>query len=128
MRSARPCVKKFANFALNAGVRNYIVMRKRGLFPLQELSNDKMGIPVLNRGKVRQRNFRFCAAAGNLWKIHYINGKQQQNWADVTLFNYLGKMGEQGWEVASMTSHMSVRSGTLPIEHLYIILKKSQES
>ncbi|HMD69540.1 MAG TPA: hypothetical protein VKF42_11715, partial [Chitinivibrionales bacterium] len=62
------------------------------------------------------------------WKIHYVNGKQQQNWADVTLFNYLVKMGEQGWEVASMTSHMSVRSGTLPVEHLYIVLKKPQES
>jgi hypothetical protein len=62
------------------------------------------------------------------WKIHYINGKQQQNWGDVTLFNYLVKMGEQGWEVAAMTSHMSVRSGTLPVEHLYIVLKKPQES
>jgi hypothetical protein len=61
------------------------------------------------------------------WKIHYVNGKQTQNWADVTLFNYLNKMGEQGWEVSNMTSHMSVRSGTLPVEHLYIILKKQKE-
>ena len=60
------------------------------------------------------------------WKVHYVNGKQQQNWADITLYNYLDKMGEGGWEVASMTTHMSVKSGTLPVEHLYMVLKREK--
>jgi hypothetical protein len=59
------------------------------------------------------------------WKVHYVNGKQVKNWADVTLYNYLEERGAQGWEVADMTSHLSVRSGSLPVEHLYIILKKT---
>jgi hypothetical protein len=58
------------------------------------------------------------------WKIHYVNGRQQQNWTDVTLYNYLDEKGQDGWEVVSMTSHMSVRSGSLPIEYLYLIMKK----
>jgi hypothetical protein len=58
------------------------------------------------------------------WKVHYVNGKQMKNWADVTLFNYLNEKGEEGWDVAEMTSHLSVRSGALPVEHLYIILKR----
>jgi hypothetical protein len=61
------------------------------------------------------------------WKVHYVNGKQQQNWNDLTLYNYLNKMGEQGWDVSNMTSHMSVRTGTLPVEHLYMVLKRLKE-
>ena len=58
------------------------------------------------------------------WKVHYVNGKQMKNWADVTLYNYLNEKGLEGWEVTDMTSHLSVRSGALPVEHLYIILKR----
>lgn len=58
------------------------------------------------------------------WKVHYVNGKVQQNWSDVTLYNYLDERGAEGWEVAAMTSHMSVRSGSLPVDHLYISLKR----
>jgi hypothetical protein len=58
------------------------------------------------------------------WKVHYVNGKQVKNWSDVTLYNFLSDMGNDGWEVSEMTSHLSVRSGALPIEHLYIILKR----
>jgi hypothetical protein len=62
------------------------------------------------------------------WKIHYVNGKQQQNWADVTLYNFLEEKGQEGWDVAAMTSHLSVRSGTLPVEHLYIVLRRRMPS
>ena len=58
------------------------------------------------------------------WKVHYINGKQQNNWADVTLFNYLNKAGIDGWEVVNLSPHINMRSGMLPVEHLYIILKR----
>lgn len=58
------------------------------------------------------------------WKVHYVNGKAQKNWADITLYNYLTEAGAEGWEVISVTSHMSIRSGTLPVEHLYIIMKR----
>jgi hypothetical protein len=60
------------------------------------------------------------------WKVHYVNGKQQQNWQEVTLYNYLDRMGEEGWEVASMSTHVSVRTGQLPIEHLYVIIKRAK--
>ncbi|MBD3344274.1 MAG: DUF4177 domain-containing protein [Chitinivibrionales bacterium] len=58
------------------------------------------------------------------WKVHYVNGKQQKNWQDITLYNYLAKSGDNGWEVVSMVSHVCIRSGTLPVEHLYIIMKR----
>jgi hypothetical protein len=29
--------------------------------------------------------------------------------------------------VAAMTEHMSVRSGTLPVEHLYMVLKREKQ-
>jgi hypothetical protein len=58
------------------------------------------------------------------WKVHYVNGKQMKNWADVTLYNFLNEEGKDGWEVSTMATHMSVRTGTLPVEHLYIILKR----
>ena len=60
------------------------------------------------------------------WKVHYVNGKQQKNWQEVTLYNYLDKMGDEGWEVSAMSTHMTVRSGTLPVEHLYIVLKRPE--
>lgn len=59
------------------------------------------------------------------WKVHYVNGKQQQNWVDTTLYNYLEEKGKEGWEVATMNAHMSVRTGSLPVEHLYIVLKRA---
>lgn len=61
------------------------------------------------------------------WKVHYVNGESQQNWTDVSLYNYLNKIGEQGWEVVSTTSHTIIRTGTLPVEHLYIMAKKRKE-
>jgi hypothetical protein len=70
--------------------------------------------------------FGFAQPRDISWKVHYVNGKQQQNWGDLTLYNYLEKMGEAGWEVVNMESHMAVRTGTLPIEHLYILLKRPQ--
>jgi hypothetical protein len=60
------------------------------------------------------------------WKVHYVNGETTQNWADVTMYNYLNKMGEQGWEVCAMSPHTVIRTGTLPVEHLYITLKKEK--
>jgi hypothetical protein len=62
------------------------------------------------------------------WKVHYVNGKQQPNWDDVTLYNYLDRVGEEGWEVVSMVSHMSIHTGTLPVEHLYIVIKRPKAS
>lgn len=61
------------------------------------------------------------------WKVHYVNGESLQNWTDITLYNYLTKMGEQGWEVTAMTAHTIIRSGTLPVEHLYVTAKKRKE-
>jgi hypothetical protein len=58
------------------------------------------------------------------WKVHYIDGKPQKNWEDVTLYNYLDKAGEEGWSVVAMTAHVSIRTGSFPIEHLYIALKR----
>jgi hypothetical protein len=58
------------------------------------------------------------------WKVHYVNGKQQCNWDELTLYNYLDQAGREGWEVVAMSPHLSIRSGTLPIEHLYIMLKR----
>ena len=60
------------------------------------------------------------------WKVHYVDGKQQQNWSGITLYNYLDKMGGEGWEVAAMSTHISIRSGSLPVEHLYVMLKRPQ--
>jgi hypothetical protein len=74
--------------------------------------------------KIGKGVFGFILPREISWKVHYVNGKQQQNWDDVTLFNYLNDEGKEGWEVASMSTHLSVRSGTLPIEHIYIILKR----
>ena len=61
------------------------------------------------------------------WKIHYVNGKQQRNWNEMTLYNYLEQMGREGWEVVSMSPHMTVRTGTLPMEHLYVLFKRPIE-
>lgn len=61
------------------------------------------------------------------WKVHYVNGDKMQNWTDITLFNYLNKIGEQGWEVINVTPHTIIRTGTLPVEHLYLIAKRSKE-
>jgi len=68
--------------------------------------------------------FGFVLPKDISWKVHYSNGKVMKNWDDVTLFNYLNEQGQKGWEVISMNNHMSIRSGSLPIEHLYIILKR----
>ena len=32
------------------------------------------------------------------WKVHFVNGENLSNWTDITLYNYLNKIGEQGWE------------------------------
>jgi len=61
------------------------------------------------------------------WKVHYVNGKPLQNWGDMTLYNYLDKIGEEGWEVVSMESHVNIRTGSLPVEHLYIMVKRGEE-
>lgn len=58
------------------------------------------------------------------WKIHYINGESQANWADVTLYNYLNKIGDQGWEVVSSVPQTIIRSGAFPVEHLYVTAKR----
>ncbi len=68
--------------------------------------------------------FGFVLPKDISWKIHYVNGKVQKNWTDITLYNYLNDEGAKGWESVSVTSHMSIRSGTLPVEHLYIIMKR----
>jgi hypothetical protein len=72
--------------------------------------------------------FGFVLPQDISWKIHYVNGRQQTNWAEITLYNYLNKMGKEGWEVATQTSHVTIRTGTLPVEHLYIILKRQLEN
>lgn len=59
------------------------------------------------------------------WKVHYVDGKPLSNWEDVTLFNYMGKLGEEGWESVSMMSHVVIRSGSLPVEHMYVMFKRS---
>jgi len=61
------------------------------------------------------------------WKVHYVNGEVIKNWTDLTLYNYLSKIGEQGWEVTAMTSHTIIRTGSLPVEHLYIMAKRPKE-
>jgi len=61
------------------------------------------------------------------WKVHYVNGETMQNWIDLTLYNYLAKIGEQGWEVSAMATHTIIRTGSLPVEHLYITAKKVSE-
>ncbi len=68
--------------------------------------------------------FGFVLPKDISWKVHYVNGKVVKNWTDVTLFNYLNEQGQDGWELINMDPHMSIRSGTLPIEHLYIVMKK----
>lgn len=68
--------------------------------------------------------FGFVLPKDISWKVHYVNGKVQQNWTDTTLYNYLNDEGQKGWEVVCMTSHMSIRSGSLPVEHLYITMKR----
>jgi hypothetical protein len=70
--------------------------------------------------------FGFALPRDISWKVHYVNGKQQKNWTDTTLYNYLESAGAEGWEVGAMSGHMSVRTGTLPVEHLYIVLKREQ--
>ncbi len=71
--------------------------------------------------------FGFVLPSDISWKVRYVNGKTVQNWADTTLFNYLEEAGKQGWELASMNSHMNVRSGALPEDQLLLILKKPIE-
>ena len=61
------------------------------------------------------------------WKVHYVNGEKLSNWTDVTLYNYLNKIGEQGWEVTAMTSHTIIRTGTLPVEHMYLTAKRIKQ-
>lgn len=68
--------------------------------------------------------FGFVLPKDISWKVHYANGKVLKNWTDVTLYNYLNEQGEKGWELISMDPHMSIRSGTLPIEHLYLVMKR----
>lgn len=61
------------------------------------------------------------------WKVHYVNGEKITNWTDMTLYNYLNRIGEQGWEVVGTTSHTIIRTGTLPVEHLYVTAKRLRE-
>ena len=61
------------------------------------------------------------------WKVHYVNGRQLPNWDDVLLYNYLDQKGAEGWELVSMSPHISIRTGSLPIEHLYVALKRKIE-
>lgn len=72
--------------------------------------------------------FGFVLPKDISWKVHYINGKVSKNWTDMPLYNYLNDQGECGWEVNSMAPHMSIRTGTLPIEHLYLILKRPKQA
>ncbi len=58
------------------------------------------------------------------WKVHYIDGKPLRNWEDTILYNFLDKVGDEGWEVVTMSSHVSIRTGAFPVEHLYIMLKR----
>lgn len=60
------------------------------------------------------------------WKVHYVDGKQVKNWEDQTLYNYLAKAGENGWRVVSMVPHVSIRTGTFPVEHLYIAMTRDK--
>jgi hypothetical protein len=62
------------------------------------------------------------------WKVHYVNGEVLQNWTDSTLYNYLAKIGDLGWEVTAMTSHTIIRTGSLPVEHLYVTAQRPKES
>ncbi|MBD3420026.1 MAG: DUF4177 domain-containing protein [Chitinivibrionales bacterium] len=68
--------------------------------------------------------FGFVLPKDISWKVHYVNGKQVANWTDHTLFNFLNDLGEKGWEIISSNMHMSIRTGSLPIEHLHLILKR----
>jgi hypothetical protein len=68
--------------------------------------------------------FGFLLPRDISWKVHYVNGRQVKNWQDTTLYNYLEKAGGEGWEVVAMQSVMTVRTGTLPMEHLYIVMKR----
>ncbi len=68
--------------------------------------------------------FGFVLPKDISWKVHYVNGKALNNWTDITLYNYLNEEGLKGWELINMTGHMSIRTGTLPVEHLYIIMKR----
>ncbi len=61
------------------------------------------------------------------WKVHYVDGRQVKNWEDMTLFNYLEKMGAEGWELVTMVPHVSVRTGAFPVEHLYLAMKRREE-
>jgi hypothetical protein len=61
------------------------------------------------------------------WKVHYVNGESFPNWTDTTLYNYLNKIGEQGWEVVSTSTHTIIRTGSLPVEHMNIVAKRVRE-
>jgi len=60
------------------------------------------------------------------WKVHYVNGETMQNWDDIPLYNYLNRLGEQGWELVTMNEHTIIRTGTLPVEHLYVAMKREK--
>lgn len=70
--------------------------------------------------------FGFTVPREISWKVHYVNGKQQRNWQEMSLFNYLEKAGHEGWELVTLSTHVSMRSGTFPVEHIYAILKKPE--
>jgi hypothetical protein len=61
------------------------------------------------------------------WKVHYINGRQIPNWRDMIMYSYIMKMGDQGWELLSVVPHISIRTGTLPVEHLMLVFKRRKE-
>jgi len=68
--------------------------------------------------------FGFALPKDISWKVHYVDGKVMKNWREETLYNYLETVGQKGWQVQSMSTHMSMRTGALPVEFLYIILKR----
>ena len=58
------------------------------------------------------------------WKVHYVNGKVLKNWTDIPLFNFIEDMGKEGWDIVQMNTEVTIRTGSLPIEHMYLLMKK----
>jgi hypothetical protein len=41
--------------------------------------------------------------ANNEWRAKFLNGKEVSGWAANTLGNYIQSLGEEGWELVSVT-------------------------
>lgn len=61
------------------------------------------------------------------WKVHYVNGEHLPNWTDIMLYNYLNKIGDDGWEVITTTTHTIIRTGSFPVEQMYIMTKREKK-